>query len=282
MKVFLSWSGESSRRVAEELKEWLQSVIQSLEPWFSPEDIEKGSRWSPEIAKELSASKAGIVCVTPDNQSSPWLNFEAGAISNAAGAARVCTLVIGMKATDVKGPLSQFQATIVERTDARKLVGTLNRLLEKDALSESKLDRAFDAFWPSLEVKLKEIEMQISKIRPAPNPRPEREMIEEILGIVRDLGSDRITANYFGNAVSYPHQTIGMPASGMIWDSGYGNAAGANWYGAKPVTISSDSLEKLLHEIAERSHRSADPRVSDREPERANDDEEESNNSNSG
>jgi hypothetical protein len=67
--------------VAVALRDWLPSVIQAIEPWVSAEDIEKGSRWSTKIAEELQATKAGIICVTADNQNSAWLLFEADALS---------------------------------------------------------------------------------------------------------------------------------------------------------------------------------------------------------
>jgi hypothetical protein len=53
MKVFLSWSGELSHKVAITFRDWLPSVIQSIVPYVSSEDIDKGARWSTDIAKEL-------------------------------------------------------------------------------------------------------------------------------------------------------------------------------------------------------------------------------------
>ena len=81
MKVFISWSGNISWKVAVIFRNWLPSVIQSLEPYVSSEDTDKGARWSTDIAKELEDSTFGILCVTKENLEAPWLSFEAGALS---------------------------------------------------------------------------------------------------------------------------------------------------------------------------------------------------------
>ena len=67
MLVFISWSGQRSKIVAEALENWLAQVIQAVEPWVS-QDINKGGlRWSAEVADRLERSKVGIICLTKSN-----------------------------------------------------------------------------------------------------------------------------------------------------------------------------------------------------------------------
>ena len=80
-KVFISWSGDLSRKLGETLRDWLPSALQYVKPYFTPEDIEKGAKWSSEIAKELESANIGIICLTRDNTEKPWILFEAGALS---------------------------------------------------------------------------------------------------------------------------------------------------------------------------------------------------------
>ena len=81
MKIFVSWSGTLSKKIAELIKKWLPCFIQAAEIFFSPEDIEKGENWDSKISKELSECKYGIICLTAENVTAPWINFEAGAIA---------------------------------------------------------------------------------------------------------------------------------------------------------------------------------------------------------
>jgi hypothetical protein len=66
MKVFISWSGDSSRAVVETLQEWLPLVIQVLEPWLSTK-MTKGVTWVTELRERLEESNVGIFRLTSDN-----------------------------------------------------------------------------------------------------------------------------------------------------------------------------------------------------------------------
>jgi hypothetical protein len=188
MKVFLSWSGETSRRLAEALREWLPAVLQAVEPWMSAADIDKGARWSADIAGELEQAKVGVLCLTRDNLAAPWVLFEAGALSKTLQKTYVCPYLLGLRPADLRGPLVQFQAAEATEADTRRLVATINAALGPKALSERSLDRAFATWWPELEKVLKALPPARPGARPA---RSERDLLEEVLSLVRDLARER-------------------------------------------------------------------------------------------
>ena len=83
------------------------------------EQIAKGARWSPEIAKELQETSFGIVCVTPENTNAPWLLFETGALSKTIEGTHVRPYLLGVKPTDLEGPLAELQAANAKRLHFR-------------------------------------------------------------------------------------------------------------------------------------------------------------------
>jgi hypothetical protein len=187
MKVFISWSTERSRVVANELAVWLRQVIQSAEPWVST-SIEKGVRGTAEIADALEASQVGIICLTPENLRSEWIHFEAGALAKMRGA-HVCTLLVGVAETDVRRPLSDFQWTKAEKGEVFELVRTINEAAGKGgkpSLSEPDLASVFELNWP----RLKEVfDKAIAQPIETPIHRPERELLEEALSLIRAVNT---------------------------------------------------------------------------------------------
>lgn len=187
--VFISWSGNRSRHVAEALRDWLPMVIQAAKPFLSKKDIDKGSRWHIDLAKALESTKVGIVCLTPENLTAPWLLFESGALSKTVDTGtRVCTyLLAGLKAEEVARPLGEFQATKAEREDTLQMLQDINRALGSP-VSEQTLGDVFDLAWPKLEAKLTRLPAHES---PIPPKRETEDMVAEILELVRAEANNR-------------------------------------------------------------------------------------------
>ncbi len=191
MKVFISWSGERSQEVAKVLHDWLPKVIQAIKPWMSAADIDKGARWSTDIALELKEAKVGIICLTPENLEAPWILFEAGALSKTLEMTYVCPYLIQVEPSGIKGPLVQFQTTKSNKNDTRKLMSTINQALKEGALPEGRLNEAFEKWWPELEQYLEKISDTQVKRKPQ---RDQREILEEILELTRE--QTRIIKSY--------------------------------------------------------------------------------------
>jgi hypothetical protein len=183
-KVFISWSGPLSQRLGEALRNWLPAALQFVKPYFSPEDIEKGAKWSSEISKELETSNIGIICLTRDNTEKPWILFEAGALSKSLEKSRVCTLLFDIDPTDVKGPLTSFQATRFIREDFKRLVAAINAAAGDSRLETTIFDSVFDMWWPKLEVEIGAI-LKSSDKSPKKERRSERDILEELLDLTR-------------------------------------------------------------------------------------------------
>jgi TIR domain len=185
MKLFISWSGDISHTVAVALRDWLPSVLQSVEPYVSSEDLEKGARWSVEIGQQLEETTFGILCVTPQNVNSPWLNFEAGALSKSLDTSRVSPFLLGIRPAELVGPLAQFQATLPRVDDVVRLVKSINNV-SQHPIEEVRLIDITQMWWPRLENLLKAA-LSEQEQTPQEPQRGTTEMIEELLEITRGL-----------------------------------------------------------------------------------------------
>jgi hypothetical protein len=226
MKVFLSWSGDLSHSVALILRDWLPSVIQDVDPYVSSEDIDKGTRWSTDIAKELEASAYGILCITPENLVAPWIHFEAGALSKQIDKSRVCPFLFRVKRAQVDGPLLQFQSTIYDHEDVNKLIASLNNAMGPKKLEEQRLSAAFDVWWPLLQQKLDGLPQPTKLLAGMEQDTPPRssadtKMLEEVLDLVRTQQkilrspSELLPLSYLQQVL--PPQAIPRPVDETVW-----------------------------------------------------------------
>ncbi|MCK5311469.1 MAG: toll/interleukin-1 receptor domain-containing protein [Desulfobacteraceae bacterium] len=179
-KVFISWGGELSRKLAECLRDWLPNVLQNVQPYFTPKDIEKGSKWLPEITKELDGSDIGIVCLTKENHKRPWILFETGALAKKLEDSRVLTVLFDIEPTDIEEPLSMFQATKFKKEDFKKLVIAINNSAGDSSLEPETLNKVFNKWWSDLKKDIDNI-LSGQKDTTSEPKRSDRELIEEIL-----------------------------------------------------------------------------------------------------
>lgn len=189
MRVFVSWSGELSKQIAEALKKWIPCIIQSVEVFYSAEDIEKGESWDSKISAELSKCNYGIICLTEENKMAPWIHFEAGALTKSLDS-RATTLLININPSDIKGPLARYQSTFLDKKNFEQLIHEINKNCDP-VIPKETLNITFNAMWDSLK---KDIDLALSSQKVTSRSAIKKEEmpnapLEEILQLLRRQNS---------------------------------------------------------------------------------------------
>lgn len=201
MKIFISWSGQLSKQVADLLAKWIPDVLQHAKPWVSTQNLEKGRVWSEQIFQELNECSFGVSCVTKENRSAAWLLFEAGALSKGLQHNFVCPLAIDLDYGDVDQPLGAFNVTKPQKDDMLKLIKTINSSKPETALSDDHVVKSFERCWKEFEDPFKQI-LATGPVT-APAKRATDDMVAEVLQLCRLLhGSmEQLAANPFTSAL---------------------------------------------------------------------------------
>lgn len=202
LHIFISWSGERSKFVAEALRDWIPYVIQSAKPWISSIDILAGEDWDKEINEKLGELNFGIICLTPENLQAPWINFEAGALScKIKDKTSVCPYLVDLEPQDVAPPLSKFQLVKANKEGTLKIVESINKAVIENPLDKHFLDETFNLWWPKLEEKLSKLP-PVDDEHTSKSERNEKDILIEILEIVRNFPIHNSKLNDTGDKLS--------------------------------------------------------------------------------
>jgi hypothetical protein len=174
--VFISWSGEKSNKVAHQLEEWLELVMQMVKPWMSESDIDAGENWHQELEEALETAEFAIVCLTKNNLKSTAIHYEVGFLLGGKKI-KICPYLLDLQISDIKWPLDGRQAMLANEQGTRKLLAAINNSLG-GGVSESVLNKSFKTFWPELEAALNEIRAEVEE-KPASERVTSRSLEED-------------------------------------------------------------------------------------------------------
>ena len=179
MRIFICWSGEESKQVANAMYSWLPMILGADTTFYSEKSIEKGTRWFEAVNLELNRATAGLVCVTLENVGAPWIHFEAGALAKAVDQ-KLFTYLHGLEPIDLDGPLSAYQYTRATEEDTRRLVKSLVESLDASDSHRVHWEERFQEHWPELERKLEAIEpLSVSNVVPGLEAYFQRKTFDE-------------------------------------------------------------------------------------------------------
>jgi hypothetical protein len=219
--VFISWSGEPGGRLAEAIRQWLPAVLQFVKPSVSSSDADKDRQWASKVSTELKESQVGIVCLTLEALSDPWILFEAGALSRNLALSQIYTIYFDTEPAGLPLPLGLFRNVLFTKEGIQRLLKTINKAGDTP-LEEPVLNEAFETGWPQLE-------MQVTQILAEPRdaftvrPRTDREILEEILELTRAHTQRKADIPRSKVSDSTPRQLGRFTAKqlekmGLLWD----------------------------------------------------------------
>lgn len=198
MNVFISWSGDRSKKLSEALSEFLPRTLQGIKVWMSHENIQAGSRWGEGLNQQLEESRFGVLCLTPENFNAPWILFEAGSLAKNVSGSRVVPYLLGLASSDIDGPLAEFQVVDADENGTKKLVQSLNSALESP-IDESRLDDIFGQCWPTLRSQVEKILADRSPNSLSPREiKQERESVSKFYERVKGTWWERILKKGIG------------------------------------------------------------------------------------
>ena len=159
-KIFLSWSGDISRQIAEIFYQYLPSYVDA-EYFLALRDNKLGEDWGERVKKELRETNIGIFFFTEQNLDAPWMIYEAGAIGKLDGS-RVFPLYFGVSRHH-DGPIKElhYQSASFNKSTYEKLIESLYELCNGGEIHyPAKWELLLDKLFNSME---KEIQNILSK-----------------------------------------------------------------------------------------------------------------------
>ena len=168
MQVFISWSQEKSRKIAEVLKEELYLLFnQEIIFWVSSKDIPFGDVSVSSIVNALQKSEMIITCLDSSNYKKSWLYFETGAVflRNYEGDSKPIVFPVifdNLEFSDFDGtPFRDLQLQRFNRNSIKRLAENINKRYEKmhgkPAIAASSFERYFNHTWSNLQKKINNI-----------------------------------------------------------------------------------------------------------------------------
>jgi hypothetical protein len=155
-------------------------------------NIDAGSRWFGTISSELESTDFGVVCLTPDNLTKPWIHFEAGALAKqVTDKTRVVPYLHGLEPSNVSPPLALFHGVKSDKKGTLSLLQSLNKV-RGGRFEQGRLQAVFEKWWPDFERELHSVPTRSTV---AAARRTDHEILEEVLAIVRGIQADGQSAD---------------------------------------------------------------------------------------
>lgn len=217
-KIFISWSGKPSQRIASALRKLLLHLFDNVEPFVSADDLHLGRFGVQQIHSELAGTSFGILIVTTRNQHAQWLNFEAGSLARSIpddDGARVVPLLIDFQdTTELTGPISGLQWVRATEIDMNQLIVAIGMAV---GVGPEVLRGRWQAGWQPFADSLALAKDELAAEPAAPVPeRSAEDMLAEILRTLRVQASTPKGRDLTNETRHRREQSRGLPIDDLV------------------------------------------------------------------
>jgi len=145
MKIFISQSGDLSRKIADIFGAWIKSYFKNANIFISNSAVNgigSGKAWFQNITENLRTSDFAISIITNENHSKPWINYEYGVLTEVLannGGLNVIPLLFGIGPEVLSGePIQQYQCIkLEEKSKIKKMFSDMSKLNKGENFSDS-------------------------------------------------------------------------------------------------------------------------------------------------
>lgn len=166
MKVFISWSGEVSKRLGALVGEWLECTLLNIEAIYTPKYLRAGTQGTAHLYRLLEEVHTGILIYTPESINSQWMIFEAGALFKSAEQSIIIPLLFHLEYEHLPGPIQTYQWKVFGKEQLFQVLQAVNQQLGQQQIKEEKLRYVFEREWPEF---YKEVQQALLEIKPIPS-----------------------------------------------------------------------------------------------------------------
>ncbi|MCL2281862.1 MAG: TIR domain-containing protein [Fibromonadales bacterium] len=142
MNIFISQSGELSRKISEIFGEWIKSYFSDVNIFISSKTIDGGEAWFQGIVRNLKSSNFAISILTKENHSKPWINYEYGVLVENS---KIIPILFDISPNELSGePIQQYQCVRFDEKEKVKRVFLEINKLNGGGKNVELLDKTFN------------------------------------------------------------------------------------------------------------------------------------------
>lgn len=162
-KVFISWSKSPAREIAEALKELMEKIFPDPNISFFVSSADKGGthagdRFRSILDSNLETSNYGILILTKNNYSQPWIMFESGALSKDSQISKIVPVFFNRDKNNLEEPLKPFNNIQFKKDDFEQLAYSIKmaqfETKELNSDQTNTINDSIEKHWAKFENKV--------------------------------------------------------------------------------------------------------------------------------